>query len=963
VSGLALGPVSEVLEKELRDQVRRHGIVMWLDADGRYQSFVERLVAARAEGSLPYEVRRFRGSFLELMVELAPLSRGTDREHLVVHLPGFHEESLRETPLLELRRAGTRFQKALDTLVAEAAARRVAPERIEELVKRPELSLEAADGWLADALRGPEGGMRALLSVMSPQALIDDLLLHRGVVNRLGGDYPSLFAHLEAALGLPEDWVTRTFPRQDERPADAAFAAASWALSVEYVDDLSRPPTIERLARAAALLPAVTAECCGLCVHLRKSHADFYEQTARQTEEDLLSKEVSIARAADLGKIDTFPFEDEVVLDEALDALRQGAFTTAHTWTEQRIDGRSFWLERKPSRKSEWQLVGAAATLGLAIDRAGPRLNAKSLEDAAARYADAGAAVDRAHRQLEQLRHALLFAQLDRFDELRPLLDEMRERWRAWADGWARDFNQLCRAEGFLPAPELRQRGLFEEVVRPLTGEGRTAFFVVDALRFEMAEELRLPIADTPATEVRLGLRFAELPSNTEVGMNVLAPVAQKGRLAPAVEDGRFVGFSSHAAGEFRVHNPETRRRAMQDRIGGATAPWLTLGEVLSRDTQSLKRAVANARLVVVHSEEIDKAGERDFGPKVFDQILRQLRSAWRQLREAGVQHFVISADHGFLLLHDRAEHAQAHGRKIDPKRRHVVSTVAADHSGEVRVRLSDLGYEGVDDLHLMFPETTAAFDTGKRGGDFVHGGNSLQERIIPVLTVSHRVAAGGSSLRYRVDARREPGIAGMHCLVLRVEVAAQEALAFARDAEIELALRSSDPTGLDVDLVQARRDGRIVGSSIHAPVGKDVEVFFRLLGPSDARAQVEVFHAGAGLEVEGCVIAERFEVASDGTKIDKPATAPGAKAPESPPVESTSWLEVLPEGGVRVLFLHLSQHGTVSEAEATRILGGARKLRQFSTKFEQYAAHAPFSVRIEMIAGVKTYLREGSGP
>jgi hypothetical protein len=34
-----------------------------------------------------------------------------------------------------------------------------------------------------------------------------------------------------------------------------------------------------------------------------------------------------------------------------------------------------------------------------------------------------------------------------------------------------------------------------------------------------------------------------------------------------------------------------------------------------------------------------------------------------------------------------------------------------------------------------------------------VHGGNSLQERVIPVLTVVHRAAAGGTTLEYRVSA------------------------------------------------------------------------------------------------------------------------------------------------------------------------------------------------------------------
>ncbi len=610
-----------------------------------------------------------------------------------------------------------------------------------------------------------------------------------------------------------------------------------------------------------------------------------------------------------------------------------------------------------------------AAELGLAVEAAGSALAAKSVDEAVERYQRAGARVDRAHRQLEQLRHALLYSQLDHFEELRPLLDGMRELWRTWADGWARDFNQLCRERGFLPSAALRQRGIFEEVVRPLASKGTTAYFVVDALRYEMGEALCAAMAGAH-TDAKLSARLAELPTNTEVGMNVLAPVAdERGRLKPAVRDGRIAGFST---GELRVSNPETRKRAMQDRIGGkgaraarqgiAACPWLTLAEVLDRGAASLKATVSKANLVVVHSEELDKAGENDFGPKVFDQVLGHVRTAWRLLREAGVKNFVISADHGFLLLHDRVENAKRHGRKIDPNRRHVLTKSPSDETGVVRVALADLGYEGVDDLHLIVPETTAAFDTGKRGGDFVHGGNSLEERVIPVLTVTHRAAAGGSSLSYRVDARPKEGLAGMHCLALRVQVAAQSALSFARDDEVELALRVTDLPDVDVDLVQARGGGRIAGGTVYAPVGKELEIFFRLHGLTDARAQVEIFHPGAAVDVESCVVARRFDVAATGTKPEPEEEQAEKAEPALLPEVARGWLEELPEGGVRQLFAHLSDHGTVSEAEASRMLGGARRLRRFSAKFEDYAAVLPFSVRIESIAGVKTYVKEGGG-
>ncbi|MCA9533903.1 MAG: BREX-6 system phosphatase PglZ [Myxococcales bacterium] len=549
-------------------------------------------------------------------------------------------------------------------------------------------------------------------------------------------------------------------------------------------------------------------------------------------------------------------------------------------------------------------------------------------------------------------------------------LDQLRVAWRVWADAWAVDFNALCKTHGFLPGAGLQQRTLFDDVVRPMTQEtGPTAYFVVDALRFEMGVELFRELEGTAATTVLLKARLCELPSVTEVGMNVLAPVAHNGRLQPKLDDTpKVLGFQ---AGEFRVTGPETRKRAMHDRVGGATCPWLTLAEVQSRDSASLKLTVARASLVVVHSQEIDNAGEKGVGPTVFDTVMRQLRAAWRLLRDAGVRRFVFTSDHGFLLLDDSAQVAQPHGRKTDPKRRHVFSSVAADHAGEVRVALADLGYDGVSG-HVMFPETTAPFDRGNRSMSFVHGGNSLQERVIPVLTVVHRAAAGGTTLQYGVTAKQLEDVAGMFCVEVKVAVEAQHALDFGSPKELDLALRAVEADDVQVELCQARGKARIAGGAVRASVGERFELFFRLTGPDSTRVRLELHHPGAVADVTPCVLPDRFSVMGTRppTKQPPPLETPSGEAKLETPapiltppkdVLGAGWLDDF-EGGVRQVFEHLAAHGTVTEPEAASMLGGPRQFRRFARDFDDYAKKAPFVVRIAEVAGVKRYVREGNG-
>jgi hypothetical protein len=963
------GRFSEAMEAELRALVVQHGVVCLLDSDGRYTGLVDRLMAQERAGRLPYAVRAFRGSYLELMLACEGLEDGVDKAPLLIHLPGLNKESVRATPALELYRMGHCHERALATLVEEACAELVGQQERARLVGEL-TTLEAADEALDELLAGEQDGVGARLRALRPAALLAGLM-EGGLGELLGGalgDEDLLVARVCAAFGVPPEWREAMLPLERPVVEDLIFLIASWAMGVEYVHDLRRAPLSAQLAQAKQL-PKVTVEACkAAAAMLRVKAPGRYRRIADEVEAWLI-EEVEGAAAEDLGKIDTFRFEEDRVLKAALDALAADRWASAEEWARDRLDGGSFWVHEEPLRHSAWTLIALAARLGLAVQAASGGVPLKlGVEGAVERYTKQGAPVDRLHRELEQQRLALLDHGLPEYEVLRARLDRMREVWRVWADVWARDFNNICRAYGFLPAAPLMQRGLFDEVVRPLTREsGATAYFVVDAMRYEMAEALRAALDETPATTIELSARLSELPSVTEIGMNALAPVSVLGKMTPSMTAGGPSGFST---GEFKVYNPETRKRAMHERVGGNTCPWLPLEEVINREVKSLKQTIAQARLVVVHSVEIDSAGENGNGPAVFELVLRNLRTAWKLLRDAGVRRFVFTADHGFLLLDDRVAAAQPHGRKADPKRRHVYSEVGADHAGEVRVSLAELGYEGAPGF-LMFPETTAVFDTGRRSMSFVHGGNSLQERVIPVLTVQHRAQAGGSVMRYRVEGEVREGVGGMHCMELHVEAQAQQGLDFGGSREVELALRAAGEPGVLVELCQARGKARIVGGALVAQVGERVELFFRLSGPQELRVLVEVYHPSAQVELAPCIPNARFAVSA----LRAPAAAQQAEAAgldaesevtqldEPSEARSLRWLEALPEeGGVRAVFEHLASHGAVTEQEVIKLTGSPRRARSFATKVDTYSALAPFGVRVESVgaSSAKRYVREG---
>lgn len=946
------GPVSAVIERELLGELRRQGIVIWLDKDSHYTRLVDDVARRHASGAFPFPVVGFRGSFLELLFKLESYGSGLDKQPLLIHMPGFTEQTIRATPILELYEPGVRFRKGLDTLVREAAAARVAPAEVEKfLAKQP--SLEDADTWLTSAVTQSTFGLAAALDEFGPRMLAEALANPSSLASRVNVDeeVATLKNYIHRLTGIDAAWEAFYPDDKTAKPLDRVLhKLAGWILAVEYVHDLRRPAHDENLRRLTALSAPLVKACCDLASRLRRDNGDAYARIADEVE-GFLTKELTAMAPEDLGQIDTFREEENRILSGAVEALRNREWAKAKAWCEARQGDKSFWLQRDQLRRWAWNLVAEAAEFGETMARhSRPFEGARNLDEATARYAAEAYEVDRAHRRFEQRRLALLESRLPHYGALREVATELRQAHRAWADRLAKDFSVLCKEHGFLPAPELRQRNLYEQVVHPLTlTSEKVAVFLIDAFRFEMATELVEDLKGS-GTVVDLKPRLAELPTITSVGMNVLAPVAQDDRLVVA---GTFQGFKT---GEFTVRKPEDRARAMGLRSAGKPALLKTLAEVCEASTAALTKDVKPHQLIVVHSKEIDDAGEANVGLPTFESTLRQIKAAWHHLQLAGVKNFVFTADHGFLLQ-DETTQIRPYGTKRDPQRRHVLDEHPRAEAGMVNVSTSSLGYDGPPG-YLLFREDTAVFATGNPGATFVHGGNSPQERVIPVLTVTRkRLEQAGYSV-YQVEVEPLPDVVGLHRLRLRVNFAKETttSLGFASASTLALSLRVRDRDDIQVVIKDVAGPAAIKTGRLQLSVGEVwTEVFFGLEGPADDRVRVEVYHPDSVENVRSAAPDQWYSVIGSTVPAAKPS-----KPTSTPPPAPEGWAGTIADEGIRKVFLHIEEHGAITEPEVTAMLGSPRAFRRFSLEFESHLPKLPFKVRIETAEGGKRYVREG---
>lgn len=938
-----MGPVSQCLKKEITEEARTKGLLIWLDRDGDYSDFVDAWIAENPS----FPVHGFRGSFLELLLSLENSVEEIDPSPTLIHMPGFNEETILKTPLLGLFRAGKRFRKSLKTLIEEAAGGAMAPVDIKSFVSNPDLSLELADKWMKRGQEQREKGVQSGLKHMPLPDLTKQLHENNEELKDLLNEpaKSQLYEELGRRLGMDAEW--RDFVGTPQKSLlDIAYFIYCWALSVEYVNDLKRAPKISDLARLQTLPTKTKTNCKELVQHLRTQHPDRYERIADDFSARIID-ELKHGKPEELGSIDTFRQEEIRVFQGALEALEKRDWKTALAWREERR-GDAFWVERDESRRAEWPLIGYGAILGQAISQ-NQNFKFASVEEALEKYCSQGFEVDRAHRILEQRRKVLLEPHLKHFTKLRTQLDRLRELYREWADKLSKGFLERCAESSFLPTESMQQRQVFDRSIRPLGDKGKVAFFMVDALRFEMAVSLKEQILGAKdGADVKLSGALSELPSETSVGMNALAPVIENGRLTPVLKNGHIEGFKTAT---FQVLHKDERKRSMRDRIGGTNCPWYSLQDVINSDSKTLKKAVSQARLFIVHSLEIDKAGEAGAGLSVFEPTLRDLRNAWSKLREVGIQSFVFSADHGFLLNDEKTLQKIPFGPKTRPQRRHVYLDEAHSNNAVVSVSLSKLGYDQCKG-YFAFPKTTAVFDTGKRDRSFVHGGPSLQERAIPILTVLHATEQGRSSTHYKLTASAGKDVVDMHCLKVRVEATSTGSFFF--EKTMELALRVIDEEDVLVELCSVREFGAIESASFTVEVGKDVELFFKLDGQARERVAIEVYHPTAAFQMAPAKVGTRFSVAASS---DLPA--PSEKAIPECGADSFAWLSELPDDGTRQIFQHLARFNSITEAECVKILGTPRNFRRFSRKFDELQGAAPFSTRIEVTSDGKKYLKD----
>jgi hypothetical protein len=734
-----MNPIHDDIVRLLAERLKARSVVVWYDPRAEFASFVDELRGAAVDramispvtvGGARASLVQFAGSMFELRAIVEPLVSGVKPEPVVLYLPGCERDGTGSI-LMEIEKAGDYWEPQLKRVARNALRKRYTDGVIDELLAPAGVSY--AD--LVIAVSG-EGSAEppSLLKTSFPQASGGDAILTSWLVDDehdqdiqakgAGGELSKL---IRSRLGL-------------DMPDGTALAKARaktlrHILGGEFRNDLVGDPPAGLQGLPAPKTKAEETAIRDLARRMRAGFADVYEHIADRVEAELNLSAVPIAPDA-LGAIDTFRFEERVVLVHCGDLIAKGKFDEALGFIAQREQ--NFWLDRDVTRRAQWEACRRMAELGRVARAVLEEVLSAggAAENWVERYttSEGWLRLDQTQRRLETF-----VAKLDD-DPPERALAHVRRAYEDACQAMAVGFVKAVADVGWTVPATMSQTQVYREVVAEQPSP--VAYFLVDAMRYEMGVELaeRLPAA----TEVRIRPAVAALPSITPVGMAALQPGAS-GSFDVVEENGRL---GARIEGAF-LRDLTARRKFTAARMPNLVD--MTLGDVLTWSKNKLAAQVAGAQAVVVRSQEIDLAGEAGFAHqarRVMDSVIDDLVRALRRLADAGVEHAVLSADHGHLFGHDDLDESMRvkspGGATVELHRRAWIGRGGSTPSGCIRVSAAELGY--ASDLEFVFPPGAAVF---KAGGDlgYHHGGPSLQELIVPVLTVRSMPttpAAGG---------------------------------------------------------------------------------------------------------------------------------------------------------------------------------------------------------------------------
>lgn len=260
----------------------------------------------------------------------------------------------------------------------------------------------------------------------------------------------------------------------------------------------------------------------------------------------------------------------------------------------------------------------------------------------------------------------------------------------------------------------------------------RTVVIISDAMRYEVGQELFKKMQDNSKCTAKIDTMLGVLPSYTRLGMAALLP-----NDSLTITDDYKVLVDGKPC-----DNLASRESILKSHCIDSVC-------VQFDDIKSLKRAELRSiftgkQVIYVYHNQIDARGDK---ANTEDEVFVACEEAIEEIMElikkiatsANTYRFLVTADHGFIYKRDKISESDKIdnmiGGSVFSNRRFIMSDKEIVNEGVVNLKMSDI-LNNDDNKIVSVPLSSNVFKVSGGGQNYVHGGSSPQELIIPVVDI-----------------------------------------------------------------------------------------------------------------------------------------------------------------------------------------------------------------------------------
>ncbi len=415
-----------------------------------------------------------------------------------------------------------------------------------------------------------------------------------------------------------------------------------------------------------------------------------------------------------------FPCSDRMIIDRSVKQICS-TFSPIDDTTSSIVIKR-YGLCRDPHLKSEYGMLIAASDLICECQEfKNAPLNDMSPTEIIRKYVDSWNSIDTHYR------HFMRCADRSDSDHNESLMKLVEDTYvNVFLEPVIRALCDKVTSYNDLPGPSLTSF-----CKKHISSDRVTVVIISDAFRYECAKELNDRLKKTSKIrDSNLSHMISTIPSITSFGMAALLP-----------NEGLQI---SHDGNYNVLINGEYTESTNREVILKGTYPdsiVIKYSHIKEHGKETRERCKGK-RLIYVYHDAIDAIGD-DFKTesKVFEaceSAIDEIEYMIRTITNWSYTKFIITADHGFLYrrssVKDYDKISTVDG--FQSSRRYALNDRSFGLEQTVEFSLDYLSDDNAD-LFVSIPDSLGVFKLQGGGMNYVHGGLSPQEIVVPVLTVN----------------------------------------------------------------------------------------------------------------------------------------------------------------------------------------------------------------------------------